>query len=69
MSKVIKKVIVKTHSGGEMEIELNFWNNKRVYNNFDRNYYDIANKCYPKNGNTIIHRQLTKIIEEELGII
>ena len=62
-------VTVTTHSGAEMKVELNFWKGKRVYNDFDRNYYDIASQRYPKNGNTIIHRQLTEIIEKELGII
>lgn len=67
MNKKMKvKVTVKTASGSDMEVELNFWKGKRVYNDFDRNYYDIATGRYPKNGNTIIHRQLTEIIESEL---
>lgn len=65
MDKKIK-VTVKTASGTDFEIELNFWKGKRVYNNFDLNYYDIQAQRYPKNGNTIIHRQLTEIIEKEL---
>ena len=63
-----KKVTVKTASGNDFEVELNFWNGKRVYNDVDRNYYDIEKRRYPKNGNTIVHRQLTEIIEKELGI-
>lgn len=63
-----KKVTVKTGSGSDLEIELHFWKGKRVYNDLDRNYYDIAARRYPKNGGTIIHRQLTEIIEKELGI-
>ncbi len=63
-----KQVVVKTASGKDLHITLNFWKGKRVYNDFDRNYYDIALQKYPKNGNTIIHRQLTEIIEQELGI-
>lgn len=57
---------VKTMSNKDMSIELTVWKGKRVYNDFDRNYYDIQTRRYPKNGNTIIHRQLTEIIERDL---
>lgn len=61
-----KTVTVKTASGNDFEIELNFWKGKRVYNDFSRDYYDIEKGRFPKNGNTIINRQLTEIIEKEL---
>ena len=60
-------VSVTTGSGSEMEVELNFWKGKRVYNDATRDYYDIERKSFSKNGNTIINRQLTEIIEKELG--
>lgn len=66
MNKSVE-VTVKTGSNQDMKVVLNFWKGKRVYNDFDRNYYDIAAARYPKNGNTLIHRQLTEHIERILA--
>lgn len=68
----MKKIVtVKSMSGSEFDVALTLWKSKRVYNDFNRDYYAIESRKFNKNNATFVNRQLATLIDawlDEMGI-